>query len=503
MSAVLMSVVIGVIGLVLFYITQKIITFLKWHRRMKKILSHFPGPKPHWFFGNALQIGTFHDFVTRMHKKYVENLHTKGYSFWVFTVQPVVFLTHPDTIKVIMKSNAPKAKGNIGYSFMIPWIGDSLLVTHGSKWERNRRLLTPAFHFSVLNGYFEIYNDVADTLLEKLSNGSKSGQYIEVYQNSALAVLDSLMQCSLSYKGNIQSVGESHPYVKAVKRLVELVMARNLNLLFYPEWLYRLSPSGKEFFNLCDYVHQFAEDIIEKRKQELMNNVSIIKKRQMDFLDILLTAKDDNGQGLTDEEIRSEVDTFMFAGHETTASVLSWSIYALGKYKHIQDKVYREVKKVIGDKQHIDGDDISEMKYLSCFLKEVMRQYTPVPLIARTLEKPTVVNGVELPEGILTILGIHSGHHHPDVWDDPWEFKPERFEVSIQRDMDPYSFTPFSAGPRNCIGQSFAQSEEKVLIARIINRFEISLDPDHKVEPFIEFVMRAKNGIMVSFKDRS
>ncbi|VDI49071.1 Hypothetical predicted protein, partial [Mytilus galloprovincialis] len=165
MSAVLMSVVIGVIGLVLFYITQKIITFLKWHRRMKKILSHFPGPKPHWFFGNALQIGTFHDFVTRMHKKYVENLHTKGYSFWVFTVQPVVFLTHPDTIKVIMKSNAPKAKGNIGYSFMIPWIGDSLLVTHGSKWERNRRLLTPAFHFSVLNGYFKIYNDVADTLL--------------------------------------------------------------------------------------------------------------------------------------------------------------------------------------------------------------------------------------------------------------------------------------------------------------------------------------------------
>ncbi|XP_063447863.1 cytochrome P450 4B1-like [Mytilus trossulus] len=316
-------------------------------------------------------------------------------------------------------------------------------------------------------------------------------------------------------------------------------MARNLNLLFYPEWLYRLSPSGKEFFNLCDYVHKFAEDIIEKRKQELMSKVSINKKRQMDFLDILLTAKDENGQGLTDKEIRSEVDTFMFAGHETTASVLSWSIYALGKYKHIQDKVYTEVKKVIGDKQHIDGDDISEMKYLSCFLKEVMRQYTPVPLIARTLEKPTVVNGVELPEGILTILGIHSGHHHPDVWDDPWvgtihthsqntgetylltilgihsghhhpdvwedpwEFKPERFEGSIQRDMDPYSFTPFSAGPRNCIGQSFAQSEEKVLIARIINRFEISLDPNHKVEPFIEFVMRAKNGMMVSFKDRS
>ncbi|XP_052073323.1 cytochrome P450 4F5-like [Mytilus californianus] len=402
-----------------------------------------------------------------------------------------------------MKSNAPKAKSAAGYLFVLPWLGDSLLVSDGPKWERNRRLLTPGFHFSVLNGYFKVYNDVADTLLEKFANSCKDGKYIEIFQLASLATLDTLLQCSLSYKGNVQLVGENHPYVKAVKRLVTLVLARALNIFLYNPVLYKLSSSGKEFYKLCDFVHQFSEDIIAKRRKELSENQDSQKKTQLDFLDILLTAKDDNGNGLTNKEIRNEVDTFMFAGHDTTASALSWSMYSLGKHKDIQDKVYREVREVIGDKKYIDSDDISKMKYLSMFVKEVLRCHTPVPTVSRMLQEPCVVEGVEFPEGSIFGLSMFDVHHNSHIWPEPWEFKPERFEEDKHHEMDPYSFIPFSAGPRNCIGQAFAQHEEKVLIARIVNRFEISLDPDHKVEHFMEVVMRAKNGIMVNFKERS
>ncbi|VDI55369.1 cytochrome P450, family 4, subfamily B, polypeptide 1 [Mytilus galloprovincialis] len=392
-----------------------------------------------------------------MYKEYVEDKRCKAFVYWLFVVRPLLTLTHPDTIKVVMKSTSPKSRKGAGIAFMLPWIGESLLVADGPKWERNRRLLTPAFHFSILNGYFKIYNDVTDTLLEKFAEGSKNGKYVEVFQYSGLATLDILLQCALSYKGNIQDVGESHPYVKAVKRMIELMLHRCLNINLYPEFLFKLSPS----------------------------------------------ARDESGKGLTDEEIRSEVDTFMFAGHDTTSSVLSWSIYSLGKHKDIQDKVYEEVRGVIGDKQYVDCEDIQKMKYLSCFLKEVMRHHTPVPVISRMLDEPCVIEGVEIPKGSFIDMAIYHAHHHPDVWEDPWEFKPERFEGDKHHDMDPYSFTPFSAGPRNCIGQAFAQNEEKVLISRLVNRFEITVDPDHEVEHFIEVVMRAKNGIMACFKERT
>ncbi|CAC5390599.1 CYP4B1 [Mytilus coruscus] len=291
-------------------------------------------------------------------------------------------------------------------------------------------------------------------LTGEVCRGNKNGKYVEVFQHSGLAKLDILLQCALSYKGNIQDVG-------------------NINL--YPEFLFKRSPSGKEFFKLCDFVHEFSEDVIYKRK-ELKESSETKKKRQLDFLDILLKARDESSKGLTDEEIRSEVDTFMFAGHDTTSSVLSWSIHSLGKHKDIQDKVYKEVNGVIGNKQYVDCEDISKMKHLSCFLKEIMRHHTPVPVISRMLDEPCVIEGVELPSGTFIDMAIHHAHHHPDVWEDPWEFKPEKFVGDKHHDMDPYSFTPFSAGPR----------------------FEITVDPVHEVEHFIEVVMRAKNGIMAT-----
>ncbi|CAC5419296.1 CYP4B1 [Mytilus coruscus] len=165
MAAVFMSIVIGIGVLILTVIIINLIKFLQWHGNMVKTLSHFPGPKTHWLFGNALQIETFDGFFKKMCKEYVEEKRCKAFVYWLFVIRPLLTLTHPDTIKVVMKSTAPKSRQGAGISFMLPWIGESLLVSDGPKWERNRRLLTPAFHFSILNGYFKIYNDVTDTLL--------------------------------------------------------------------------------------------------------------------------------------------------------------------------------------------------------------------------------------------------------------------------------------------------------------------------------------------------
>ncbi|XP_063396171.1 cytochrome P450 4B1-like [Mytilus trossulus] len=495
--------VVGAVTLVLTYAAIRIFKYLKWLRLVITSVSKLPGPKPHWFFGNIFQIKDFSDLMFRMHEECIGK-GDKLYVFWLFRFQPIIILAHPDTIKVVMRSNAPKTTIGPGYPFLVPWLGQSLLIANGPKWERNRRLLTPAFHFSILTGYFKLYNEVADVLLDKLASGSKDGKYLDIFKPASMATLDTLLQCSLGYKGNVQLVGDSHPYVTAVNRLGHLIDKRSFHFHHYAEFIYRhFTADGKEFFKICEYVHKFSKDIISKRRKELNESKEAEQKKHLDFLDILITAKDDNGVGLTDDEIRAEVDTFLFAGHDTTSSVLSWSIYCLGKYKDIQDKVYREVKEVTGSNGNIDSEDLPKLKYLTCFLKEVMRLHTPVPVTNRTLDEPIVLDGYDIPAGVMVDFGIYHCHNHPDVWENPKEFKPERFEGDKHHQMDPYSFTPFSAGPRNCIGLNFAQNEEKVLIARIVERFEVTLDPDHTVIPFLEVVMRAKTGIMVNFKDRS
>lgn len=463
-------------------------------------LKNIPAEPRHWIFGNAHEITCWSSFLKRMQTLYVDK-GEKWYKFWLFNL-PVVMVTHPDTAKEILRSSEPKSHGILGYGGLMPWLGHSLLISNGTKWERNRRLLTPAFHFDILKPYVKIVNQVADVFNNKLSKAAEESKSVDIFCQAGLATLDSLLQCALSYKGNVQELGETHPYVTAVKKLCHLLVERTCTPLHLSDFIYKLSANGREFYKNCDFVHTFSGNIITERKKILKENPNVLEKRHLDFLDILLTAKDGDGVGLSDEEIRDEVDTFMFAGHDTTATVIGWSMYALGKNPEQQAKVYDEVKEVLGQRQSVGWEDLSKLKYLTCFLKEVMRLYTPVPVASRMVSKPITIEGVTIPKGTYIDLGFYHIHHNPDVWPDPWEFKPERFENEDILKRDPYSFVPFSAGPRNCIGQNFAQNEDKIFVARIINRFEVSIDPQTDNDPHFEAVLRTKGGLHIRFKDR-
>lgn len=200
-------------------------------------------------------------------------------------------------------------------------------------------------------------------------------------------------------------------------------------------------------------------------------------------------------------DIRAEVDTFLFEGHDTTASALCWAIYCLAKYPDEQRKVYDEAKSILNDKKDVEWEDLSGFKYLQLFIKEVMRYYTTVPILNRTLTKDTELDGVIIPKNSTVDIGIHLLNHHPDVWTDPDNFKPERL-MYTDEEIDPFRYVPFSAGPRNCIGQNFAMNEMKVMIAKLVNRFSITLDEKHQVVPVPEVVMRAKYGIKVFLNPR-
>ncbi|KAL4235446.1 hypothetical protein ACF0H5_007082 [Mactra antiquata] len=440
-----------------------------------------PGfPDTHILLGD-LWIKTFDEYFERS-VNLVQTTGVKIHKIWIYFFYPVYSINHPDTAKIILTKSIPKNnnKGS-GYTILKPWIGDGILANVGdNKWERNRRLLTPAFHFDILKSYVEKFNDVADELLIHLSQCRDTS--IEICQPISVSTLDALLQCAFSYDGNIQELGMDHPYVSSIHQLCVLCLQRMSNPILYLDFIYKRTQMGQRFYKLCDYVHEFSEDIIKSRQDELLKNEDFTEKRHKDFLDIVLMAHDEDGNGLTQDEIRAEVDTFLFAGHDTTSASISWGIYALGKYPDIQDLVYTEVISIVGDGE------------------ETMRMYSIVPLIGRGLREPLTIDGVTLPAGTSVEINIHAINHRSDVWSDHEEFRPERFETSTDR--DPFSYIPFSAGNRNCIGQNFAMMEQKVFLCRLVQMFHVELDPKHMVVAEPQLVMRAKHGIKVFLKPR-
>ncbi|WAR03241.1 CP4B1-like protein [Mya arenaria] len=453
-----------VLIIVLCWALWKTIVFLWRRQQQKQLFNDIPLVfDHHWFWGLAKKASNVHDAV-EIQKRFVAEVRPKWYCSWLLLIEPALFPSSPDVFREVYSAiDVPKRHGWSGpYRMFAAWVGDGLLTSNGKKWERNRRLLTPAFHFDILKSYVVVYNKVVDIFMDRVGEACADGRSVDVYPYVSRATLDTMLRCGMSYMDDgIQNNKDQHPYVVAIHRLGTLLMERVLNPVHYLDFIYYHTAKGKEFRKLST------------------------SRRSKDFLDILITARDDSGAGLTETEIMDEVSTFLFAGHDTTASAIGWSLYALGMYPDIQGKV-RE-----------------EFQYTTCFIKEVLRYYCPVPAQSRVLAHPLTVQGKTFRPGQIIDIGMNSLHHNPAVWgEDHNEFQPERFFSKNSLHRDPFAFLPFAAGQRNCIGQNFAMNEIKAFLSVVVRRFTISTDPDRPAVPYAEVTTRAKDGIYLHFQHR-
>lgn len=457
--------------------------------------------KFHPIWGHLHLIPEFSDYV-RLVRRGIQDTGKRITGVWMLFAFPILTTCHPETAKVLLKSSEPKPKRfGEAYYTITPWLGDWLVISNGRKWERNRRLLTPAFHFDILKSYVDLYNEVFDIFLNNMAKKTSDGKSVEVQEPFILAALDIMLRSAFSYDSNVQEQSEENPYVEGVRRLTYLTTYRALRPWLYPDILFKMSAAGKEYFSHTKYIHEFDEEVIRDRKASLVSNSSKPNKERLDFLDILLTARDENGAGLTDREVRDEVDTFLFAGHDTTSAALGWATYLLSQNQEEQRRVYDEVIEVVGEKHDIEWSDIQALQRVSLFIKESLRMYTPVPLISRVTTHETELDGLIIPPNNQVTILIDAMNHREDVWTDPEVFRPDRFlDDSIR---DPYSFVPFSAGPRNCIGQNFAMNEMKVALAKLVKRFRIMPDNEHTPEVSYEGIQRSNSGIWVRLEQRN
>ncbi|CAD5116679.1 DgyrCDS5545 [Dimorphilus gyrociliatus] len=476
-------------------------------KRLRKTLKQIPGNRGHWLFG---QLREWPDELDeRVLKRYREKVHKypKWRQEWMSVFCPELILSHPETAKVLFNTANPKSMLCNGvYRMGEPWLGNGLLNSGGDIWKRNRKLLTPAFHYDILKSYLKVKNEAVDKLL--VSHTSKmsknSHESFEIFSALSMLSLDIMLRTTMSYETPVQELGEKHPYLEAVIKLQDLWMNRALNPFLYSDFIFNLSPSGFKFRSLCNYVHGITDDIVRVRRQALKTNTPSTRKYK-DLLDILLLARDDSGTGLTDKEIRAEVDTFLFAGHDTTSSALSWTLYQLAQYPEIQEKCRAEIDKIFTDKDDDDivWSDLTKMEYLTRCIKESLRRVPPVPVIQRRIDGSLDITGVEVPHNSPVSIHIYEIHNNTTVWENPLEFDPDRFLLENTKKKDPFSFVAFSAGPRNCIGQNFAMNELKIVISKVLRKFRLETDPEKPSVYKFSIVSKAMNGLYVKLNPRS
>ncbi|KAM9324685.1 uncharacterized protein PAF06_000763 [Gastrophryne carolinensis] len=486
----------GICLLCLLYKASKL--YVKW-KELKAALSPFAGPKRHWLFGNAHEFhgdGKDLDIIMRYAEQY-----PYAYPLWMGNFYGVLTICHPDYAKSILSRQDPK--DNFGYYFLTSWIGKGLLVLSGPKWFQHRRLLTPGFHYDVLKPYVKLTSDCVNVMLDKWERLIPEKKPVELFHHVSLMTLDTIMKCAFGYQSNCQHDSES-AYIKAVYDLTYLVDYRFGCLPYHSDLIFHLSPHGFRYRRALRTAHQHTDKVIKLRKALLKDETELEKiqqKRHLDFLDILLCAKDENGKGLSDEDLRAEVDTFMFEGHDTTASGISWALYCMAKYPEHQEKCREEIREVLGDRNFVQWEDLNKLPYTTMCLKESMRLYPPVPGVARELTSPiTFCDGRSLPKGSQVLLSIFTINRCSSIWEDPEVFDPLRFSPENSSHRHSHAFLPFSAGSRNCIGQNFAMNEMKVALALTLQRFELHPDPDNDPLILPQLVLRSLNGIYLNLK---
>ncbi|XP_077541894.1 cytochrome P450 4V2-like [Haemaphysalis longicornis] len=438
-----------------------------------------------------------------------------GWFLMFFGFRPVLTVYKAEFVEEVLSSNKILTQGP-QYTLLHSWLGTGLLTSGGDKWRSRRRLITPAFHFRILEDFMGTINAQSFLLVSKLETTSCRSKVFNVVPLVTRCALDTICETIMGTNISAQS-NENTPYVVAVSRLSQIFLERVFRPLLLLDIIFRLSPLGREYAKCVDTVHSFTRKVIAERKEKLRkeidnrlvklteneSSINVGHKTPRPLMDLLLL---EHFKGnITEDGIREEVDTFMFAGHDTTATGISWALFLIGHHPLEQKRIHDELDSIFGDdmNRYVTSEDLKRMKYLECAIKESQRIYPSVPVIARTCSEPFTIGGVTLPERSVIQIVPYFLHRDPKAFPKPEEFHPERFLPENASGRHPYAYVPFSAGPRNCIGQKFALAEEKIVLANILRRFKVkSLDQRDQVELVAEIVLRPRSGLRIYFAPR-
>ena len=434
-----------------------------------------PGPNVDFLLRHEISFTESGDKLSEFAMKY-QRIYPRLCRYFIGPF-PFITISHPEVVKHII-TNLKLQKHYMYRTMLGSWIGDGLLLSKGNKWHRHRKIITPAFHYSILSSVLSVYREATTVMLHLWEETALKDGFVTVQDFTPYLSLDILLQSIGSLKTNCQVERDAVQYVKDVNFLTETSVLRFFNFMYMIDAYFYLTPTGRAYQACCRRAQAYTRDLILKRKRILtMQRQSPgAEMESRDFLDILLTSTDEKGVGLTDGEICDEVDTFVFEGHDTTSSAMTWLLYYLALYPEYQEMCREEVNRYFNSKR-LAMKDLSNLEFLTMFIKETLRLKPPVYSVVRVNAQTIHLDGYRIPKNTLIEISIRQIHLNSEFWPNPLKFDPWRFSKDNLVKMDPYSYLPFSAGERNCIGQIFAMNELRVVSSMILQKFKLQLHP--------------------------
>ncbi len=387
-------------------------------------------------------------------------------------------MANPDHIqRALQEKNKLYGKNTRGMHKLRLVLGTGLLTNDGESWLSQRRIAQPAFHRRRIAGFGDDFATATEEMIAKWRQGESLDIHYEMMKVTLRIVGQTLLGTDVTK--------ESDAIGRAVSTVVEDVNERVNALVDLPPPF--PTRRNKRLQIAMDVLDGIVLDMIEQRRRS--------GESGDDLLGMLMDAQDEEtGESMDDAQLRDEVMTIFLAGHETTANALTWTLYQLSKSPTVARQMQAEVDEVLGGRK-ATAADAKDLTYTKQVLQESMRLYPPAWMIARSPDEDDVVDGYHIPKSSLVFLCPWVTHRHPDHWDDPEGFDPDRFSPERSKGRHRFAYFPFGGGPRLCIGNNFALMEAQLILATIARDWRLDLVPGHPVEMEPLVTLRPKHGI--------
>ncbi|MFP2903749.1 cytochrome P450 [Pyxidicoccus sp. 3LFB2] len=399
-------------------------------------------------------------------------------------------IAHPDGVRHVLQEHVGNyTKDHFSYRLVSRVAGNGLLTSQGSFWLRQRRLAQPAFHRQRISAMAEAMTRATVAMLERWDTLAARGEPV--------GVVEEMMHLTLTIVGDAlfgTSVGDKAAVVgPAFNVLSEQTVTRFRTLRLLPPVL----PTR------YDAEFRAASRALKGAVMELIADRRKRPEDTGDLLSMFMLARDeDTGETMSDEQLRDEVLTMLVAGHETTATTLSWTWALLAQHPEVEAKLHAELDTVLAGRTPTAGD-VPRLGYTRMVVEEAMRLYPPAYVFSRAVKEDDVIGGFRIPRGTSVDVSPYVTHRHPDFWERPEAFLPERFSPEASAQRPRYAYFPFSGGPRQCIGNGFAMMEAQLILATVAQRYRPRTLPGHVLTPEPLITLRPKGGLPMSLERRS
>jgi cytochrome P450 len=434
-----------------------------------------PGPNGLPILGSLLDIRrNVLGFLENCARQYGDVVHFR-LGAW-----PAFLLSDPKHIEqVLVKEHQNFIKHRFAWRQVTGIFGNGLVMSEGEFWRRQRRLAAPAFAGQRLATYGPAMVRYTDRMLDTWEPSEPRNLHADMMTLTVEIAAKTLFNADVEH--------EVAEIASAMNALTREISPRLTRPIVIPDGV--PLPSNIRYRRALRSMEHVVGRIIGERKSH--------PKDTGDLLSMLMSGRDENGQPMSDRQLRDEALTLLFAGHETTALALSWTGYLLGQYPEIDARLATEVHDVLGDRD-ATVEDLPRLPFTEHVITEAMRLYPPAWAIGREALHACEIGGYRVAAGTTIIMSPWVVHHDARHFENPIEFRPDRWEGDLAQQLPRYAYFPFGGGPRVCIGNRFAMMEAMLILVTIVQRFRLTWQRGQPVQPFASLTLRPKHGVWVT-----